>query len=134
MFKSQSLCITSYLKLGFIHTFYIIFPHIVSGIWYLIFVYVKPNILPFFSNYSQTSIEIFSYISIQSLFIYTYSKSRHLALQLTDTTLLDHCVPDYPDSAILIVAVLTSMTSSKRLCCTSKCAGVLFNLVLHHFH
>src|SRR5882762_5248896 len=35
-------------ELGFIHTFYIIFPqYLVSGIWYLIFVYVKPNILPF---------------------------------------------------------------------------------------
>src|ERR1700676_263013 len=66
-------------ELGFIHTFYIIFPqYLVSDICLCKTEYFCLS----FSNYSQTSIEIFSYISIQSLFLYTYSKSRSPCLAI----------------------------------------------------
>ena len=120
-------------ELGFIQIFLHNIPSI-SGIWYLISdicLCKTEYFCPSFSNYSQTSIEIFSYISIQFLFLYTYSKSRLPCLAI-----------DRSYTSRSLYARLCPIQQSwswqcwlpQSACgCASKRAGVLFNLVLHHF-
>jgi len=55
----------------------------------------------------------------------------HLALQLTDTTLLNHCMPDCAQFGNLDRGSVDFLKALVAV--PSKRTGVLFNLVLHHF-
>jgi hypothetical protein len=83
-------------ELGFIQIFLCNIPSI-SGIWYLGFVYVKLNIFAFSFPIIHKHLWKYLVIFLFSLYFFTLIPSlSHLALLLTDTTLLDHCMPDYP--------------------------------------
>jgi hypothetical protein len=89
--------------LGFIQIFYIIFSqYLVSCMWYLIFVYVILNIVALL--FSIIYEHLWKYLATFLFRLWFPSKSWSLPLAIDQSFSINVC----PDSAIMIMAVLTS--------------------------